>query len=279
MKKVGFIDYFLDEWHANNYPKWLKEASNNEYQVVYCWGEIDSPRPGGMTNKDWAKNQGVELCATMEEVIQKSNVLCVLAPDNPETHERLTKLPLMSGKPTFIDKTFANDKATALRIFEIADKYGTPCITSSALRFADEYLNAKKEGIDSIISMSSGVFEIYCIHQIEPIVELLGCDAKRVKFIGTDNLPICIIEFDSGASSTFYCFKSGCPFQTYVNYDGGNCEVLNINSDFFKNEMLEIVKFYETSEIIVPHNQTIAIMAIREACIKSLSCKNQWIKV
>ena len=27
MKTVGFIDYYLDEYHANNYPQWLKDAS------------------------------------------------------------------------------------------------------------------------------------------------------------------------------------------------------------------------------------------------------------
>ena len=27
MKKIGFIDFFLDEWHANNYPKWIRQAS------------------------------------------------------------------------------------------------------------------------------------------------------------------------------------------------------------------------------------------------------------
>jgi hypothetical protein len=25
MKKIGFIDYFLDEWHAENYPQWIEE--------------------------------------------------------------------------------------------------------------------------------------------------------------------------------------------------------------------------------------------------------------
>ena len=27
MKKIGFIDYFLSQWHANNYPAWIKEAN------------------------------------------------------------------------------------------------------------------------------------------------------------------------------------------------------------------------------------------------------------
>ena len=27
MKIIGFVDYYLSEWHANNYVGWLKEAS------------------------------------------------------------------------------------------------------------------------------------------------------------------------------------------------------------------------------------------------------------
>ena len=34
MIKVGFIDYFLDEWHANNYPSMFQEASNPSPEVV-----------------------------------------------------------------------------------------------------------------------------------------------------------------------------------------------------------------------------------------------------
>lgn len=45
MQTIGFIDYFLDEWHANNYPEWIKQASGGELQVAYAYGKIDSPRP------------------------------------------------------------------------------------------------------------------------------------------------------------------------------------------------------------------------------------------
>ena len=53
MQTIGFIDYFLDEWHANNYPEWIKQASGGELQVAYAYGKIDSPRPGGLTTDDW----------------------------------------------------------------------------------------------------------------------------------------------------------------------------------------------------------------------------------
>ena len=41
MFKIGFIDYYLDEWHANNYPAWIKKATNGEMQVTHAWGMTD----------------------------------------------------------------------------------------------------------------------------------------------------------------------------------------------------------------------------------------------
>lgn len=28
--EVGFLEYYLDEWHANHYPEWIREASGGE---------------------------------------------------------------------------------------------------------------------------------------------------------------------------------------------------------------------------------------------------------
>ena len=107
MKKIGFIDYYLHEWHADNMPAWIHNASDGKMKVCYAWGEIDNPHDGGKTNKEWAKEMDVELCSSQEEVIDKSDYLVVLSPDNAERHVDLCKLPLVSGKPVFIDKTFA----------------------------------------------------------------------------------------------------------------------------------------------------------------------------
>lgn len=279
MKKIGFIDYYLNEWHADNYPIWIKEASGGEFQVKYCWGEIDSPLPGGISNEEWAKKNDIELCATLEEVVQKSDLLCVLAPDNPETHGRLTKVPLMSGKPTYVDKTFAEDKEAAIQILNIAEKYNTPCISTSALRYASEYGNIKKDKINGIVSTTGGVFEIYSIHLIEPIVSILGCDAKRVKSVGTKSLPCCIIEYSNGTRAVISMFNPGCPFQTIFNYSDGGFEIANIQSDFFHNFIVNMVEFFKSGDIIVPHIETIAVIAIREACIKAIRSPDKWIEI
>ena len=61
MKKVGFIDYYLDEWHANNYPAWFKQYSDGEMEVAYAYGKIDSPK-GGLTTDAWCEKFGVQRC-------------------------------------------------------------------------------------------------------------------------------------------------------------------------------------------------------------------------
>lgn len=42
MKKVGLIDYYLDEWHANNYPRLLHDVSEGRYEAFCAYAKIDS---------------------------------------------------------------------------------------------------------------------------------------------------------------------------------------------------------------------------------------------
>ena len=121
MFKIGFIDYFLDEWHANQYPGWIEKATQGEMKVTHAYGMIDSPR-GGLTTDQWCEKNNVQRCDTLAELCEKSDYILVLAPSNPETHLRYASEVLKYGKRTYIDKTFAPDLATAEKIFEIGKK-------------------------------------------------------------------------------------------------------------------------------------------------------------
>ena len=59
MKKIGFIDYYLDEWHANNYPEFIKNQGNGDFEVAYAWAKIDSPLPDGLTSKEWSETYNI----------------------------------------------------------------------------------------------------------------------------------------------------------------------------------------------------------------------------
>lgn len=96
MKKIGIIDYFLDEWHANHLPQWIHDESKGGYEIAFAYGKIDAPQ--GLSSEDWCKKFGVEHCKTIEKVIAQSDVLMVLSPDNPEMHWELCQLPLQARK-------------------------------------------------------------------------------------------------------------------------------------------------------------------------------------
>jgi len=275
--KIGFIDYFLDEWHANNYPAWIKEASKGEMEVAFAYAKIDSPH-GGMTTDEWCEKYGIERCHTIEELVEKSDALVVLSPDNCEMHEELCQIPLRSKKPTYVDKTFAPDLATARRIFEIAEQSGTPCYTTSALRYAAEYRVVDKSCVEAASLWGGGSFETYSIHQLEPLVMLMNAQAKRVMYLPGNGWLTLNIEFEDGRYGTITQFENWSPFVSNICTSKG-CHLLNIESDFFHEFILELIAFFKTGSEKVPHRETLMIMALREAGIKAQKQPAEWVSV
>ena len=90
-----------------------------------------------------------------------------------EMHEELCELPLKSGKLVYVDKTFATDRAATERIFAHARANNTKYYSSSGFRFSSELKAIDKKSIYKIYSEEPGTYEIYSIHQIEPIVCLM----------------------------------------------------------------------------------------------------------
>lgn len=277
MKTVGFIDYYLDEFHANNYPKWLQEASGGELEVRYAWAKIDSPLPGGQTTKVWCQKYGIEELSSIEELIAKSDCINVLSPDNPEMHGELCAQALKSGKPVYVDKTFAQTAKEATALFVLAESHGTPCFSASALRFAGEFEPMKKLNVKGLVSYGPGPLESYSIHQIEPILMLMGTDVLRVRFTGSKELPAAVIEYKDGRLAHMSHHGWDCPFSMLV--DGEKTEPLQISSDFFGSFMQQMAKFFLTAKIPVSHKETIAVMRVREALLKAFTCPDNWVAV
>jgi len=276
MKKIGFIDYYLHEWHADNIPDWILEASDKKMKVCYAWGEIDSPNEGGLTNKAWADKMGIELCATQEEVIEKSDYLMVLSPDNAERHVDLCRLPLVSGKPTFIDKTFATGLDEAKVIVKNAKN--TPFFTCSALRYDTGLQSVNKTDISAADCRGPGAFKTYAIHLLEPMYILMG-KAKRVLAIGETSAPALLYDFGENRSAVFNFFDYDVGFSTALRYKDGSCATLSFDSEFFKTFTAALVEFFKTGEPPVRIEDTIDIMSMLDAGKKAVSATGTWINI
>ena len=271
MFKIGFIDYYLDEWHANNYPAWIKKATNGEMQVTHAWGMTDIE--GKRTNKEWCEQMGITQCQTMEEVIDICDGLIVLSPNNPEMHLELCEKPLKSKKPTYVDKTFAPDLETAKKIFAFAEESGTPCYTSSALRYASSYAKVDTSKVKAVHSWGPNDMEIYSIHQIEPICMLMKTTAKRVMYLPGDKNGTLNIEFDDGRIATMTHFVDGSDF--VLNVAGEPNMMVNAGIDFWDIFIKVLIDFYHDHEIKVPHQETLNVIGLRSAGITA--SKNPWV--
>ncbi len=277
-KKIGFIDYYLDEWHALNYPQFIKDATDGEFEVAYAYAEMD--KPGGMTTDQWCEKYGVQRLDSIDEVVEKSDCIIVLSPDNPERHWDLCQKPLRSGKCVYVDKTFALEKSTAEALVKIAEESGTPFFSTSALRFADELKDIDREGICFINSRGPGNFDTYSIHQIEPIVVLMGSKAKRIMSVGNGKYESMVIEFEGNRSIVMSQYGwTNVDFSMLVNYEDGRTVSVPAMSNTFPNFIKAMCDFFKTGDIKAAHDETVAIMGIIEAGNKALANPGVWIEI
>ena len=276
-KKIGFIDYYLDEWHANNYPAWIREASNGEYEVAYAYGEIDSPL-GGRTTAQWCADMGVEQINSIDELIEKSDCIILLSPDNPEMHWPLCQKPLRSGKRVYVDKTFAPTAQIARDLFDLAEEHGTPMFSSSALRFSTELMALPEKEVRFVLLSGPGKSGNYLIHQIEPMVQLIREKALRVQYNGVAGAASYTVAFANGKMGAANLLEVGA-FQTTVKFADGEVAAIAESTGTFDNLIRAMIGFFETGDIPVDKNETITIAEILEAAHKAEETPGTWVDI
>ena len=280
MKSIGFIDYYIDEWHANNYPKWIRESSfAGRMEVTLAWQEMQPP--DRQTLEAWCQEQKVGVARSIEEVIEKCDYLVVLSPDNPERHEELADLPLRSGKPVYVDKTFSCTLAEAQRMFAKAEQHQTPMITSSALRYGQPLENLIQQlagqRVNFVGTHGPGEWGNYSVHQLEPLVMLLGPGARRVMSVGNAQANLLTIDYADGRRGSLIQTPD-LPFQFAVQYDQQTV-VLGDLGDFFPRFIEAMLAFFESGVPSVPKAETLEVIALIEAGTAALAAPGQWVNV
>ncbi len=270
MKKIGFVDYYISEWHANNYPAWIKEKCEElglDYEVAYAWAELDVSLVDKVTTDEWCAKYGVQKCDTIEELCEKSDVILVLAPSDPDKHLGYAEKVLPYGKRTYIDKTFAPDYETACKIFDIAEKHGTPFFSSSALRFAEELNNI--ENPTSMITIGGGgSIQEYIVHQCEMVVKKMGTNIASVVANPHGTQMFITVNFESGKTATMIYGRS-MPFGSYMANAEGKEGWKQVTLPFFKGLIADILNFYETGKFSFDGQETKAVIKLREMAVKA----------
>ena len=123
MLKIGFWDAYLDNWHANYYPGFLRQViAQYGYDAAVTDAFAYRDTPGGKTTAEWCAEHEVRHHTDPMAFLEAVDAIMVIGADDARLHNEIAVLPLQSGKPTFVDKTFAPDTASGKRISERASK-------------------------------------------------------------------------------------------------------------------------------------------------------------
>jgi len=204
----------------------------------------------------------------------------VLAPSHPEAHERLSELALRSGKPVYIDKPFAVKRDAAERMFRLAEKSGTPLMSSSALRFATECLQARKEsaqGRTPLLIMTRGggaCFDEYVIHQVEMVVALMGCGVQDIRCVLSEKAIQIFFDYPAGRSASL-TWHPDLRFAIPVLCGAQFAYSLDTLTGTFPNLISGILEFFRTRQSPIPQAETMEIVSLVEAAIQAVNSKQE----
>jgi len=282
MKKIGFIDYYLSEWHANSYPAWFKEVCEKtglNYEVAYAYAEKNVSPVDGKTTDEWCEKYGVKKCATVKELCDKSDFVIILAPTNPETHLELCKeaFRYCKGGRMYIDKTFAPDLKTAKEIFSLAKEGDIDFFSTSALRYCSDFNGLKN--VKSITTFYGGSnLEEYIIHQIESVVKVMAAPADKLKAEKDGETTKYEIMFKDGRSA-FMEFNVNNGYRAKIEYTDGAVTDKILAPGYFVTLSEKILNFFETGLADFDKSETLEVMNIRDNAIKAKEETGVWLKL
>jgi predicted dehydrogenase len=263
-KRIGFVDFNLDNYHADVYLKLLRgELAERGFDVV-----------GGTAlqaeeSRAWAEKNGVAYYDSAAELDAHVDFYAVLAPSNPEVHEALCRQTFPFAKTTYVDKTFAPDLATAKRIFDLADECGVIMQSSSALRYSNvqQRLAELHAPLEHVVTWGGGSsFDEYAIHPLELAISCMGADVERLMRRGSGEQSQLLLNFSNSRSAVVNIYtNANTPYAAALTTATGTDYIAVDGSAIFHNTAAAMLDLFAKGETSVERAQTLMIRRILDA--------------
>ncbi len=260
MKRIAFIDHDIANWHANTFARLLAESNRGYKLAAICASRTDN-------SQEWAARHGVPSVASVTDLAGLADCLMVLAPSNPESHPGLCAEAFRLGLPTYVDKTFAPDPATADEIFRLADAAGVPVQSSSVLRYTEiqEFCSAEHGNRPQFVDIWGGGtnFHEYIIHQVEMAVSLMGPEFLSLETTKLAHITRIDLTFSGGrAASLHVASPAEISFSATVSNPQVTKSFVVDEGRLFVSGLNGILDFFDAGRPLVDRRETLAIMQV-----------------
>lgn len=264
-KRIGFVDFRLENYHANVFLEALRKDLGSRGFVVAGCTAMDASN-----GRAWAVKNAVAYYDSPKELNEAVDFFMILAPSNPEVHLDLCKMVFPFKKPTYVDKTFAPDLATAKKIFSLAARQKTKIQTTSALRYTNVQAHVAEAGralVRHMVAWGPGrSFGEYAIHPVEMVISCMGPKAVRLMRRGEEPDSQLLIDFTDGRTAVVNVYtNSETPFAASVTTEKGT-RIMEVDaSKIFRDNAAAILEFFETGTPGIDKAESLMIRRILDA--------------
>jgi len=264
-----------------NNPRAKGDLAGVRIVAAYPGGSPDIPdsrnRVDGFT-KTLREKHGVEIVGSIDELLKKVDVVLLESVDG-RPHLKQVLPVLKARKPVFIDKPVAGSLADAVAIFDLAKEYGTPCFSSSSLRFSTGILGMRDHpkvgkvlgcaayGPCSLEPHHPDLFW-YGIHGVESLFTIMGTGCTSVTRVHTKGTDYVTGTWKDGRIGTFRGIRDGQ--SGYGALVFGSKGIAPSGGDGgYEPLVVEICKFFRSGKPPVSAEETLEIFAFMEAADES----------
>ena len=192
MIKIGVVN--IDVSHPRSFAGILRKENRARYTGIYNDGFRTDEEV-----EEFVKEFNLEKRYNSIEELAKAVDVVFVQGCNWDKHLEYAEPVIKLGKPVFIDKPIVGNLAECIKLENLV-KEGAVILGSSSVRYAEEFVNAKRtieENKEDVISIfgAVGVDEFnYGVHIMEGICGFLGSGAESVKFIGSTKINDNLVE-------------------------------------------------------------------------------------
>lgn len=277
----------LDTSHVESFAKLLHDPAHPHHvpgaRLVAAYPGIASQdfslsrdRVDGYTRK-LREEFGVTIVGSEEEAAAAADAILLESVDGRVHRAQLEKL-VPAGKPVFVDKPFALTSADAEAMVAAADRCGAPLMSTSALRYAQSFLDALADdskgeviGADFFgpmqIEPTQPGFFWYGIHTAEILIATLGPDVTGIRVSSSDDHDLLVAEFRNGRIGTIRGNRRGNEtFGGVVHRTKGSMyvDVYAHERPYYAGLIEAILTFSRTRVSPVPMSETLAVIRLLE---------------
>ena len=279
VKTIGIIG--LDTSHSTAFTELLNSDSDDpyarEFEVVaaYPYGSrvIESSYKRIPAYTEEVKKHGVEIVGSIAELCARVDYVMLETNDGHPHLEQALEV-FKAGKTCYIDKPVGATLGETIAIYELAEKYGIPVFSSSALRFSPRNAELRSGACGSILGAdcysphhaepTHPDFGFYGIHGVETLYTLMGAGCESVTRTSSPDGDVVTGLWNDGRIGTFRAVVKG------PNVYGGTAitekgAVQAGGYAGYKVLLDQILEFFKTGVPPVGNAETIEIYAFMKA--------------